>query len=41
MNLYNIKTMFDYKLKIITCVLQGEKPAVDVEVYFNAKKGGA
>lgn len=25
----------------ITCVLQGEKPTADAEVYFNAKKGGA
>lgn len=24
----------------ITCVLQGEKPTADAEVYFNAKKGG-
>lgn len=25
----------------ITCVLEGDKPAADAEVYFNAKKGGA
>lgn len=25
----------------ITCVLEGEKPTADAEVYFNAKKGGA
>ena len=24
----------------ITCVLQGEKPTADAEVYFSAKKGG-
>ena len=24
----------------ITCVIQGEKPAADAEVYFNARKGG-
>lgn len=41
MNLYNIKTTFDYKLKIITCSLEGDKPMADAEVYFNAKKGGA
>ena len=25
----------------ITCVLEGDKPTADAEVYFNAKKGGA
>ena len=25
----------------ITCVLQGDKPTTDAEVYFNARKGGA